>query len=137
MSLFLYGVNRSALLYFCPMDANRLKKVEGQVQKDLAEIFRQLAQEKFKGVLFTVSTVRITPDLSIAHINLSLFPVKDKEEIIAWCNEHKWLIKERLVKRFEGKLRKMPELYFHLDDALDAQEAIDKILKDGGESPIK
>jgi ribosome-binding factor A len=119
------------------MDANRLKKVEGQVQKDLAEIFRQLAQEKFQGVLFTVSTVRITADLSIAHVNLSLFPVKDKALIIDWCNQHKNLIKDRLVKRFEGKLRKMPELYFHLDEAIDAQAEIDKILREGGDSPIK
>ena len=125
------------LLYFCLMDANRLKKVEGQVQKDLAEIFRHLAQEKFQGVLFTVSSVRITADLSIAHVNLSLFPVKDKELIIDWCNAHKSLIKDKLVKRFEGKLRKMPELFFHLDEAIDAQAEIDKILKEGGDSPIK
>jgi ribosome-binding factor A len=119
------------------MDSNRLKKVEGQVQKDLAEIFRQIAQETFQGVLFTVSTVRITADLSICHVNLSLFPVKNKEEIIDWCNQNKNKIKDKLVRRFEGKLRKMPELYFHLDEALDAQEKIDRILKEGGDSPIR
>lgn len=119
------------------MESNRLKKLEGQVQKDLAEIFRQLAQNKFRGVLFTVSSVRITPDLSLGRVQLSLFPVKDKDEIIAWANANKNLIKDMLVKRFEGRLRKMPDLTFYLDNSIEQEAEIDRILKEGGDSPIK
>lgn len=119
------------------MESNRLKKLEGQVQKDLAEIFRQLAQDHFRGVLFTISAVRITTDLSLARIQLSLFPVKDKEQVVAWANKNKNLIKDMLVKRFEGRLRKMPDLIFYLDNSLEQEAEIDRILKQGGDSPIK
>lgn len=119
------------------MESNRLKRVEGQVQKDLAEIFRDIAQARFPGVLFTVSRVGITPDLSLARVNLSVFPVKDKKAIIDWVKEQKPRIKDQLVKRFKGRLRKMPDLQFYLDESIDKEAEIDRILREGGESPIK
>jgi len=119
------------------MDSNRLQRVESQIQKDMAEIFREFAQNKFPGVLFTVSSVRVSPDLSIARINISLFPVKDKAEILEYVSSEKASIKNRLVRKMKGSLRKMPELYFYIDEALDREEEIDRILKNGGESPIK
>lgn len=119
------------------MDSNRLQKVESQIQKDMAVIFREFAQNKFPGVLFTVSSVRVSADLSIARINISLFPVKDKNEILEYVNEEKASIKNQLVRKMKGSLRKMPELYFYVDEAMDREAEIERILKNGGESPIK
>lgn len=119
------------------MESNRLKKLETQVQKDLSEIFRELAQEQFKGLLMTVSNVSITPDLGIARIYVSLFPATNKEEIIEQLNKNKGSIKNRLTQKFQGRLRKMPDLIFYLDDSFDREEEIDRILKGGGESPIR
>jgi ribosome-binding factor A len=119
------------------MDGSRLDKLERQVQKDLAEIFREIAQEHFKGILLTVTRVRISPDLSIGRINLSLFPVKDKDVVMQWVREHGNQIKDRLVRKMKGSLRKMPDFHFYLDESIDAEAEIDRILKQGGESPIK
>lgn len=119
------------------MDGGRLQRVESQFQKDLAEIFRELTQDQFRGLLLTPSHVRITPDLSIARIQVSVFPAKNKEDLVDWLNNHEGMIKDHLVKKFKGQLRKMPELHFYLDDSLDQQEELDKILRGGGESPIK
>ncbi len=119
------------------MESNRLERLESQMQKDLAEIFRELAQSQFRGVLFTITRVRVSADLSIARVNLSLFPVKDKDAILLWIKEHSKSIKDLLVKKMKGSLRKMPELYFYLDESLDAEAEIDRILKQGGESPIQ
>jgi len=119
------------------MDSNRLKRVSGQFQKDLAEIFRGIAQSNFKGVLLTVSAVNITPDLSLARVYISVFPAKDKEVIIKWLNDNKNSIKDQLVKKLKGQLRKMPDLVFFLDDSVEREETIDKLLRGEGESPIK
>ncbi len=119
------------------MDSSRLDKLERQVQKDLAEIFRELAQEQFRGVVLTVSRVRISADLSIGRVNISMFPVKDKDAILSWVKEHGNLIKDRLVRKMKGSLRKMPDLYYYLDETIDAEAEIDRILKQGGDSPIK
>lgn len=119
------------------MDSNRLKKVAGQFQKDLAEIFRSMAQSSFRGLLLTVTRVTITTDLSLARCYISVFPAKDKQEVIDWLNENKASIKNDLVKKLKGQLRKMPDLIFYLDDSIDREEELNRILKGGGESPIK
>jgi ribosome-binding factor A len=119
------------------MDTNRLKKIEGQFQKDLAEIFRELAQSRFRGLLLTITRVAITTDLSLARCHISVFPATNKDEIINWLNEQKNVIKNDLVHKLKGSLRKMPDLVFYLDDSIDREETIDRILKGGGESPIK
>ena len=119
------------------MQSNRLLRLEEQFKKDLAEIFRRLAQDRFPGLLLSVTGVRITPDLSLARVSVSLFPVKDKSQIIEWLNKHKASIKNDLVRELKGQLRKMPDLRFFLDDAIDQESEIDRILKGGGESPIK
>ena len=119
------------------MQSNRLLRLEEQFKKDLAEIFRRLAQDRFPGMLLSVTGVRVTPDLSLARVSVSVFPVKDKEEIIDWLNSQKSSIKNTLVKQLKGQLRKMPDLRFYLDDAIDQESEIDRILKGGGESPIK
>jgi ribosome-binding factor A len=119
------------------MQSNRLLRVEEQFKKDLSEIFRRLAQEKFPGLILSVTGVRITPDLSLARVSVSVFPVKDKEKLINWLNDQKGSLKNDLVKKLKGQLRKMPDLRFFLDDAIDQEAEIDRILKGGGESPIK
>ncbi len=119
------------------MDSTRLKKLEGQFKKDLSEILQNVAQNAFRGKLLSVTNVKISPDLSLARINVSMFPVKNPEEIIEWLTDHKGLIKNDLVKKLQGQLRKMPDLIFHLDDSIEQEAAISRILKEGGESPIQ
>lgn len=119
------------------MDGSRLDKLERQVQKDLAEIFREIAQEHFRGMLLTVTRVRISPDLSVGRVNISMFPVKDKDKVMDWVREQGNQIKDRLVRKMQGGMRKVPEFHFYLDESIDAEAEIDRILKQGGESPIK
>lgn len=122
---------------FAPMDAHRLQRVEAQVQKDLAEIFRQEAQQDFPGILITVTSVRITQDLSLARIQLSAFPTEEAAAVMQWTENHHKQLKNQLVRQVKGRLRKMPELQFFRDDSLEAESEIDRILRNGGESPIQ
>jgi ribosome-binding factor A len=118
------------------MDSNRLQKVSKQVQQDLAEIFRAVAKSEFNGTLVSVTHVRITADLGLAWVNFSVFPSEKAQEVLLWCREHKGKLKDLLVKKMKGSLRRMPDLEFRIDDALERESEIDRILKGGGESPI-
>ena len=64
------------------MENTRQQKITRLIQKELSEIFRQQTA-KTHGVLVSVSSVRISPDLSIAHAYLSIFPSGKGEEILA------------------------------------------------------
>ena len=79
--------------------------------------------------MITVTTVRVSPDLSNAKIYLSLFPVEDKKEFIDYINSLEGQIRFDLGKRIRHQLRKVPELSFFVDDSLDYIDNIDNLLK--------
>ena len=55
------------------MESTRQSKISRLIQKELSEIFL-LEAKSMPGVILTVSAVRVTPDLSIAYVHLSIFP---------------------------------------------------------------
>jgi ribosome-binding factor A len=119
------------------MESERLKRLSSVLQQDLAEIFVGIGKKYFKGVLLSVTKVRITPDLSVARVYISIFPMPDKILAMETIENHHHEVKQELARRTRHQLRKMPELRFHLDDSLDYEEDIDRLLRGEGENPIK
>ncbi len=111
------------------MSSTRQHKIERLLQKDLGDIFQKGTNTLFKNKMITVTAVRVSPDLSIAKVYLSLFPVNDKDEFIQYINDIENKIRFDLGKRIRHQLRKVPELKFFIDDSLDYIENIDKLLK--------
>jgi len=109
------------------MESTRQAKIARLLQKDLSEIFRQQTA-KTHGVIITVSTVRVTPDLSIARAYLSVFPSEKGEEILKSIQASARTIRYELAQKVRFQLRKTPELQFYLDDSLDYIENIDHLL---------
>ena len=62
------------------MESTRIQKIQRLIQKDLSEIFRE-DTAKMRGVIVSVSNVRVSPDLSIARVHLSVFPSERAQEI--------------------------------------------------------
>jgi ribosome-binding factor A len=81
------------------------------------------------GVLVSVSTVRISPDMSIVRAYLSVFPSAKAEEIVKNINNNSKAIRFELGNRVRHQLRIIPELKFFVDDSLDYVERIDELLK--------
>ncbi len=81
--------------------------------------------------MITVTGVRITPDLSIARIHVSIFPIGgvSKEQVMALIKENAADLRRRLGMREGKQLRIIPHLEFFLDDSLDYIENIEKLLK--------
>lgn len=108
--------------------STRQNKIERLIQKDLSNIF--LAQtRKLKGVLITVSVVRISPDLSIAKAYLSIYPSAKAQELLDNINANAAQIRFELGNLERHQLRIIPELRFFIDDSLDYIENIDNLLK--------
>lgn len=109
------------------MQEDRLNKVARLVQKDLSEIFQQQTR-MMHGVMVSVTSVRVTPDLSQCRIYLSIFPSAKGEEIIKNINDNQKSIRFELGKRVRHQLRIIPELKFFIDDSLDYIDNIDRLL---------
>ena len=110
------------------METTRQQKIARLIQKELSEIFR-LETAKIGNVIVSVSTVRVSPDLSIDKAYLSVFPSNKGEEIVANINKNSKSIRYDLAQKVRFQLRKTPELAFYLDDSLDYIEHIDNLLK--------
>ena len=110
------------------MKTTRQNKIARLIQKELSEIFR-LQTQAMKGVLVSVSACRISPDLSVCRVYLSIFPSNRSEEIVKNINENMKSVRYELGTRVRYQLRIIPELKFFVDDSLDYIEHIDELLK--------
>jgi ribosome-binding factor A len=90
--------------------------------------FSAREQNDVHGSMISVTVVRVTPDLSMARIHVSIFPVIIKRSI-----ERNRIANPRirgiLGRRIGKQMRVVPELEFYIDDSLDYIENIDRLLK--------
>lgn len=110
------------------METTRQSKIARLIQKELSELFL-LQTKAMSGTLVSVSVVRISPDMSVARVYLSVFPSEKSEEIVRNINGNTKAIRFELGTRVRHQLRIIPELKFFVDDSLDYIEKIDQLLK--------
>ncbi|MDH6343357.1 ribosome-binding factor A [Parabacteroides sp. PFB2-12] len=111
------------------MESVRLNKIGRLLQKELGDMFQKQTQG-VPGTLVSVSAVRVSPDLGIAKVYLSIFPSDKGEELIQAIRTNTKALRFELGKRVGKQLRIIPELSFFIDDSLDYIENIDKLLKE-------
>ncbi|MCC8036489.1 MAG: 30S ribosome-binding factor RbfA [Rikenellaceae bacterium] len=111
------------------METTRQQKVGRQIQKDISEIFLREAAGIFPGAMVTVTLVRMTPDLGIARIYMSVFPFARKDEVLGAARGNTGLIRKALGARVRNQLKLVPELEFYIDDSLEYIDNIDNLLK--------
>jgi ribosome-binding factor A len=112
------------------MESTRQIKVGRQVQKDLGEIFQRQSAGMLHGSMVTVTRARMSPDLSLAKVYISIFPADKRDSVLETINLQVKSIRHELGKRVRNQLRIVPELAFFIDDSLDYIENIDRLLKE-------
>jgi ribosome-binding factor A len=80
--------------------------------------------------MVSVTKVRISPDLAVAKVYLSVFPFDKAEEILQQLTTHTSAVRRALGTRVRSQLRIVPELLFYIDDSLEYVENIERLLKD-------
>lgn len=119
------------------MESTRQQKIASLLQREMAKIFQRLGKEEFPGALISVSKVRVSPDLGVAKIYVSIFPVPKTQEIFDFIKHNHSKLRGALGHEVGSQLRVVPELMFFVDDSLEYEENIDRLLRGEGESPIK
>jgi ribosome-binding factor A len=117
-------------------ESQRQKKIGTVLQQDLVEVLQGAAtQGGMRGVLISVSKVKVTVDLSVAKVYLSIFPNNKAQELLTGIKSNTPLIRHELAQRTRNQLRRMPNLEFFVDDSLEYIDKIEQSLK-GKENPI-
>jgi ribosome-binding factor A len=118
------------------MESNRQKKIASVLQRDLVDVLQGAAtQGGMKGIIISVTQVKVTVDLSIAKVYLSIFPNDKGEELLEGIRNNAPMIKHEIAQRTKHQLRRMPELEFFIDDSLEYIDQIERSLK-GLDNPL-
>jgi len=110
------------------MNTTRQQKISRLIQKELSELL--LAQTKLThGLMISVSGVKVSPDLGIASVYLSVFPSEKGPDTVKNINDNVKDIRFDFAQRVRHQLRIIPELRFFLDTTIDYMAHIDELLK--------
>lgn len=110
------------------MESKRQQKFSRLIQKELSEIFQREMQHKFGKSFITVTSVRMSPDLSLARAYLSFLLADNRSEVLNQVEDHVGEIRRHLGLRIGKQVRHIPELQFFYDDTAEYSANIDKIL---------
>lgn len=103
------------------------KKAARLIQQELSHVlsfeFRALP-----GTLLTLSLVRVTADLGLAKVYVSVLPEVLLEKTVHHLNDHHWELRRALTARLRNKFRKSVELRFYADDTLAEAKRINDLL---------
>lgn len=111
------------------MESTRQLKVGRLVQKELSGVFIKEGQNIYGRVLVSITMVRMSTDLSVAKVYLSIFPNEKSNEVLKALNDAKPKVRYDLGQKTKGQMRIIPELIFYFDDSAAYFEKIDNALK--------
>lgn len=104
----------------------RTEKLASVIQKDIGEILQRNFQPS--GVFITVTQVRVTDDLSIAKVYLSVYsPGRDTKPVYKQIDDHQDEIRFKLASKIKNQVRRIPELLFFQDDTSEYVNKLEKL----------
>ena len=110
------------------MESTRQQKVARQIQKDLGEIFQRMGKKFSQDKMITITSVRVSPDLSFAKVYVSIFPSENSKTFLEHMQTFIRSIRNELGKRIKNQVRIVPEIAFYIDDSQDYVEHINQLL---------
>lgn len=117
---------------------NRSLNMESIRQKQVGELLRRyfgmiLTEEGSmiygRDKLVTVTGVKMTPDLLIAKVYISVYGTENKQEVILELEENYPRLRQALAAKIGKQMRRMPALEFFLDDTVDEMYRVEALLK--------
>ncbi|MEP2773280.1 MAG: ribosome-binding factor A [Fulvivirga sp.] len=109
-------------------ESTRQQKYSKLIQKDISDIFQKDKMGIFSNTFVSVVDVKVTADLSIAKIYLSMMLVPDKQVLLDKIDLHKSEIRKALGNKIGKQVRKIPDLIFILDETEEKASRIDQII---------
>ncbi|WP_017730151.1 30S ribosome-binding factor RbfA [Nafulsella turpanensis] len=111
-------------------ESKRQQKFARLLQKELSEVFQRDIKHLLKNTFVTVTSIRMSPDLSVAKVDLSFMLAPNPQQILETLNEHKSEVRGALGRRIGKDVRHIPELIFYLNEGADYASRMDRIIND-------
>jgi ribosome-binding factor A len=109
--------------------STRQLKFAKLIQKEISDIFQRDQRKILDNVFVTVADVKVSPDLGLAKVYISMLLATEKKAIIEKINHRKSEIRKALGERIRKQVRVIPELVFYLDEVEENAQRMDAIIK--------
>jgi len=111
------------------MSTTRQLKYSKLIQKELSEIFQRDKRGILDNAFITIADVRVSPDLSVAKIYISMLLAKEKDKVLEKINTRKSEIRKALGDKIGKQVRIIPELVFYKDEVEENAQHLDELIK--------
>jgi ribosome-binding factor A len=109
--------------------STRQLKFARLIQKEISDIFQRDKRGILDNAFITVADVKVSPDLGVAKIYISMMLAKDKQAVLEKINGRKSEIRKTLGDKIRKQVRVIPELIFYLDEVEENAQRMDSLLK--------
>lgn len=107
----------------------RQQKFGKLIQKELSDIFQKDKRSILDQEFITLAEVKMSPDLSVAKVYISMTLAKNKEQMLRKLNTHKSEIRKALGDKIRRQVRIIPELVFFIDEVEENAQRIEDLIK--------
>jgi ribosome-binding factor A len=111
------------------MSSTRQLKYSKLIQKELSDIFQRDKKGILDNAFITIADVKVSPDLSVAKVYISMMLAKDKQKTLEKINVHKKEIRRALGEKIGKQVRIIPELIFYIDEVEENAQRMDELIR--------
>ena len=110
-------------------ESTRQQKFGRLIQKELSEIFQRDRRGILENTFITISDMRMSPDLGVAKVYISMMLAKDKQHTLEKINTRKGEIRKALGEKIRKQARVVPELVFFIDETEENAYKLEELIK--------
>lgn len=111
------------------MESRKQLQTASTIQRSFGSVLSEHGMNIYGKALVTVTSVKVTPDLSQAKIYLSIYNVEDKNEVLGMINFNKRILKNELVRKIRRHVRRIPDISMFMDETIDEMYRVDNLFQ--------
>lgn len=109
------------------MDSKRQLQVAELIKRNFSMVLQQEGNYIYDDALVTVTNVKVTPDLSLAKIYLSVYNTDNKQAVLLKLEDQHHRLKQIFSQRIRRQIRRIPEFAMYIDETLDEMDRLDAL----------
>ena len=111
------------------MESKRQLQTGELIKRNFSSVLQSIGRNIYGDILVSVTQAMVSPDLSQVKIYVSAYGTDNKEAVISLLEQNAHMLKQELAHRIRKHIRRIPDVYYYLDDTLDEMYRIDVMFK--------
>ncbi len=100
-------------------ESKRQQQVGSLIKRHFSTVIMNEGPNILPGLLLTVTDVKMSSDLGLAKIYISVYGTDKKLDVIDQLESNNSLLRQQLAARIKRHVRRIPNINIYLDETLD------------------